>query len=378
MEKKIDAIEVDGMGLVCGGFLREMWDSDNRPLIVSDFKATLTGFRDEGASKFHFFAYAYDGTGSNQYQSKVCPFRRVTKGENKGKYNLSQKNEKYFKLLKTAVRLIFEAGLEPVPCFFMNRYNELQFRNNVNGVSEFWDERAERFQIQMINWVQETIVAAAKAAGKERKFYYGRLINEPAHNGNSVRFHRIHDWLRNMYEGSMLKQWVPLKRLYVDTGECEAHPFMKEHPSPKDPNFIIGDNRYLTPNGKAQIRIINHGYSIPENIGPEFYLWAKSPSWPKPSMWYAGGDGGSGNADLAKGHKLKDPNGRVLWSQGDEEQTYRMCREIFREAENKNKLAGYQITFFETLVGWPLREDFRMAELGRLRAVVRAYKEIHP
>ena len=292
-----------------------------------------------------------------------------------GDFILNQFNQKWFKGYRAWMKLLKETGNTPLACAFMSRYCGLPFEKNINGVRGFWHLKALRFQVRFVSRI---IQIEMSVFGKDHKPKF-RMINEPAHNGNHEMLHVIADWHLEIYLLSKLGKFVELKNLFFCSGECEgahAH-FVERHKCPKcRPGETYGDGYFGGHFGDIrEVQIINHGYSLEENIGDELYHYLGS-AWRPPACLWCGGDGGAGPyMNIAKGHALYDDKGRMLWRQGNAVQTGRLVKKLYAEAKRHRKYVGYQITFFESLQGWPFIENFKRKNIhwARVMACVREH-----
>lgn len=375
-------LDLDGMGIFFW-FQLGWWDTETRQQRIEEATETLEWFTKKGYEYINYFVYMYNEHWTNEHYEHLYPWRRSKKpGE---PFFLHRIRPKWLRSFEAWNELLLQTGHRSRRCDHMARYCWLPWATgrNVNGVRGFFHPAALEHQVHFANELNRI----------EREIYgdeglSARVINEPNHNewlpgfdytGYNGRsdggLHAIHDWLRDYYEEG-LKGDVDLQRILVDTSTSEANPFVGAHPCPKCTTRTLGDDKYLTPNKKRQVMLVNHGYSVPQNVGAPYNLWLGS-AWGPPHVHWFGGDGGSGAfKKIAKGHKLYFPDGTLIWAQGDPGQTRRLCKKIFEPAVAAGKYAGYSITCFETLQGWPWIENFKLSEIhrGRINAAVNAHK----
>jgi len=252
-------------------------------------------------------------------------------------------------------------------------YTWLPFKFNVNHVQSFYDPHAAPYQ-----WEFGRALCEQEAVVYNTGKVSVRPINEPRHYGQDWELHFWHDWHREYYLEA-LRAHVDIRDLYIDSSLCEgAHAaFVPEHPCPKC-GRPLGGAEFLFDGRRPQINVINHGYSIPSDVGESFHHWAKSPLWKPPAMLWCGGDGGAQDRSAADGFKLKDDKGRVIWAQGDKRQTNRLLKKIYKTAKRNAHRAGYQITCFEIFQGYPWEEHFSVETIDwkRINGAVCAHRVV--
>ena len=376
-------LSLDGMGIFLW-FQMGWWNKDTRQQRIEEARETLEWFAKKGITTIDYFAWLFTDTWDNAHFAHLHPYARTKKPGRP--FQLNRIRTKWLRSIHAWNDVLLQSGCRGRRCDNMARYCYVPFQagRNVNGVRGFFDKRALQYQVALgleINRIEYEVYGAFNLLS-------WRGLNEPSHHeilpgfdytGYAGRLdgglHAIHDWLRDYYEEAM-SGYVGVNRVVVDTSLCEANPFIAEEPCPKCTTRTLGNDKYLTATGKRQYQLVNHGYSVPKNVGPGYDIWLGG-NFPPPHVHWWGGDGGAGAfKELAKGHKLYDPEGRLIWAQGDPQQTRQLCNKIFQPAAAKGRLSGYQITCFETLQGWPWIENFKLSEIhrGRINAAVNAYK----
>jgi hypothetical protein len=289
-----------------------------------------------------------------------------------GFFLLSEIKDRYLRGFEEFCVICRNAGIDIQACFFMARYCWYPYEHNVNGVSSFYDQKALPFQVSFID---QLISIIYEVYGYVKQV---RQINEPAHAGSHHRLHVIANWIRDTYKESRIIDVVPIRGVFLDESSSAAvlAPFHEKLDCPKyNPNVpeplcpdgkIGGDliGFSTDPKDRLPIAIVNHGYSILEDLearpGQKAYCGS---AWPLDSSWWGGGDGGTQFHSKARGHKVhfeNDPmNPRILWAQGDGPQTGALSEEVVHYGQNhpKKRNCGYQMTFFEVLQGWPMIEN---------------------
>jgi hypothetical protein len=366
-------VQIDGMGIFCGWFMPYWWEGgDTRKWIIEQAELLFARYRETGVNVINFFLWLYDEHPSNAYMAHITPWER----DDNGVFDLSKRDNKWYDGLNCFLELMRIGGIEPLPCHFMARYGFLPFSKNRNGVSGFYDPRATPFQNKLINDV--TLLQATRWQSPK-----ARMMNEPNHAGQDDKLHLIADKHRDWYLQTHLKRYVALEDLFFDSSTSEgvyAHFVGSKCPKCGYQFGYIGGNT-------RRIQVVNHGYSIPQNLAEKGFSRFLGSNWNPPSGYWLGGDAGAGDLKhLAEGHALYMPYGagwKMIWRQGSPEQTYQMCKKAFQAAKEAKKNTGVQITHFETLQGeerrWPLKEDFRKNKIlwARVKAAVDAEKEVY-
>ncbi len=360
-------LQFDGMGIFLW-FQLGYWDEDTRTKRIEEALETLAFFANLGYSAVNYFAWLYTGTWDNQHFNHLCPYPRNAQGL----FELGPVKDKWMRSLEDWHNVLTAVGIKGLCCDFMARYCWKPFAagNNANGVKGFFDPEALQYQIGLGNAINVVALEDQR-----------RMMNEPKHLDilpgadysqgpkDDVGLHTIHDWLRDYYEGC-LKEFGQVQDILLDVSGSEADPFVEGHACPKCGDKILGDRKYLDENGKRQHNRVVHGVSLVEDIpGSGYHHWLGGDwHYPKHVHWW-GGDGGTKDfKHKARGYKLRRPNGGVLWAQGDAEQTYDVVRSVLDQAKRANNYrAGYQLTCFESLKGWPFIENFRLDQLDKER-----------
>jgi len=359
-EWKLRYLQADVMGCIFGWFAPLWWEAATKNYAREQLARTAAWFSEKHVGAIKFFSWWYglrlDDPG-NAYVHKCCPFPRAKKaGE---PFILKTVRPKYLRMLEDALEILKDAGNRALQVGFMPRYSDIVFRNNVNGVAGFMDERGWPYQIDFINACLDV----------ERRVY-GEIAagycpeNEIAHGGNHRMLHKVADWARTIYSESNMANMVKMVKLYMDITDSEAAkaPFSGQDRCPyyngsptEYCNGTIGSDFFLGPYKRREVQTINHGYSIPENIGTDVDVYFGS-AWGAPSVWWLGGDAGAGaEKEKAEGTALYSPGDQPakIWAQGSPSQTGHLLRHVMKKGALKNKPVGYQMTFFRTLQGYP-------------------------
>ena len=374
MTTRLKYLQFDAMGGFFD-FQRGWWDKDTRQQTIDRFTPVLDRFANKGIRDVNYFAAMVDNTWHNAHYRHLSPWPRSDKAGRP--FDLSQIRNKWLRSFEAWNQLLKDTRHRPVRCDYMWGYTFLPFEYNVNSVEGF--ETAEGFQFQ---------VEFGKALNAVEREVFGpsyrvkaRPINECRHGsgpgGSDEMLHFWMNWHADYYREALASH-VRLRDLFVDSHGSEgAHAaFVPPHPCGKC-GRTLGSTEFLNPEGRVQVNIVNHSYSIPEDVGYGFYKCVKSPTYRPPATFWCGGDGGAHDLAKARGYQLiREDTGRVVWAQGDKQQSKKLVKKILREGGRFGHRVGYQITCFETLRGWPWIEHFSMDTIdwARINGFVNGYK----
>lgn len=368
MKKRLKLLQVDGMGMFFAWFARHWWQPATRQLAIERAHRVCRYLRRRRVTALNYFAWfrAPDSDHTNDYVKPMCPFPRQKTGEKL--FILSRVRNKYLRCLEDWQKILRAENLPGLVCFDMARYCEFPYERNAEGVPGFFHPQALEYHCQFV----DTVLEVERSVWNGKIPYGCRILNEGGHYGSHERFHILGDYHRDVYEYSDLKTYVPPKKMWFDRSLSEGVSmwFLGDIPCPKaDPeNPVpyctgrIGSPKYLIEGKYRQIQVVTHGYTTMENVGPNLLIYLGS-AWKPPAIWWMGGDGGYHN--LARGHALYQPmpdgSYRMLFRQGDGDQTKELVQKVQAAAKAKGYLIGHQITFFEWLQKnqdeWPMKEE---------------------
>ncbi len=365
--------QIDGMGIFLW-FLLYYWDEDTRPWIKERACETMEMFATYKPNSLLFFSWMRDQSEANAHFRPMCPHPT----DSNGLFLLNEIKDRYLRGFEAFCVICKNAGLDIQACIFMARYCWYPYQHNANGVSDFYDLGALEFQVQFIDLLLAIIYSVY---GYVRQI---RQINESSHHGQHHRLHVISNWIRDTYRESKIIQMVPDVGMFMDeTGSAAVlAPFHEKldcpkynpsKPEPLCPDGKIGGdliNFSTSPKDRKPVAIINHGCSIIEDRGPGQNAYMGS-AWPEDSSWWGGGDGGTREFSLARGHKIhanNDPaDPRIIFAQGDGSQTEELVEGIVGDGHKRGRNCGHQLTFFEVLQGWPMIENCQVDQFHRDR-----------
>ena len=362
--------QIDIMGGFIGDFQR-LYYQDKRAAIAK-WSKTLKRYREEGISHIKFFVWQNSPDPTNAYMFHICPYLKLGSKT----YDLSKWDELWWESFRSFLKLLRKYKLKPLVCAFMNRYGDFPFQRgrNVNGVNGVFDPKALKYQARLIN---RMLRVEREIFGLRHKIHF-EPMNEPPHDGTDSTLHIVPDWPRAIHRESDINTNVDPCNLYIDNHNEGSYAHFVGSICPKcgrQFDFIGGPIR--------QIQIIGHGYSIPANLDDKNFWKYPGSKWYKPSGYWLGGDGGAWKSmSKAKGHALYMPvkgGYKMIWRQGDANQTYDMYYTAFSAAFAENKNLGGHLAHFETLQTeareWPIMEDFSAERIhwARVRMYVKAY-----
>jgi len=368
--KVVPFCQVDIMGGFIGDF---QWTYYQSPKEAKEkWNQTLERYRKLGVGRIKFFVWCADPHPTNKYIKDICPYLKID--EDSWIYDLSRWDERWFESYIAFLKLLKEKDLKPLVCAFMARYGDTPFKvgHNVNSVSGIYDKEARKYQIKLIN---RLLRIERNIFGEDHEIHF-EIMNEPHHDGTDRTVHAVADFHRDIYLQSNLKDEVKLINLYLDCHNEASLAHFTGSVCPK-----CGYQFDFIGKPKRQVQVIEHGYSIPENLDERFDAFLLS-GWNPPSCLWLGGDGGSGDKmGLAKGYALYNSGGKIIWRQGDANQIYQLCYEALKKAIEKKKEIGFQLAHFETLQKdreWPLREDFSEERIlwARVKAMTKAVNDV--
>jgi hypothetical protein len=351
---------------IMGGFI-----GDFQRLYYKDKKAAIKKWsryfkhlRKLNYSRVKFFVTQNDPHPSNAYMFHISPFQR----DDKGRFILNKHEPLWIESYRAWLKLMRKYKLLPLACHYMARYGFYPFRFNVNGCRGFYDPKAFKYQTRL----SKRLLRIEKDIFGDDHIIHAEFINEPSHYGQDKPGHTIADWHRDMYLA--LKDFLTLENLYFDNHSEYTYAHFVGSKCPK-----CGKRFDFIGGPKRRVQIIQHGFSIPENLETGNFDHYLTSGWTPPSGFWLGGDGGAGELKhLAKGHALYMPHDgdyKMIWRQGNPAQTYNLYYKAFLSAMRKGKKVGAQPAHFETLQAtareWPMKEDFSADRIrwARLEAV---------
>lgn len=132
-------------------------------------------------------------------------------------FHLDIFEERFFELFEAFLNIHKIVNLDFAMHLFMSfGYNDYPFRNNTNGVTRFWSDKAIPFQQAFA----DKIMATYEMVYGENYKPWVKIINEASHGGNTEMFHRIMDFHKEIWDA--LKQYTDLQHTIVDISHCEG------------------------------------------------------------------------------------------------------------------------------------------------------------
>jgi len=374
-DKKIERLQFDGMGFKLW-FDMETWKpGSDRVYWENKTRITLTRIRRQRIHAIQVFIWINDGRKENAHYNHIAPFQRKMSIEGRP-YILNKYKQKSKPRWRSWCRLIAETDNNQIPYFYMSRYNEVPFRNNINGVRRFLDPKAIKHQIRLIRWHQRIEAVEMARAGRADYIPRIRIMNEPNCKMNHDLAHIWLNWHMAIWDG--IKDLYELDNLWLCSGACESiiMPFIGPNKCPKC-GQEFGSKENLDSKKRRRVKTIVHGVSIEPNLYDGHILEALGSAWP---LIAASGDGGCGEQyyNIARGTKLyretatgkwflePGPGRKIVWAQGDADQTAHMYSIAAKVAKRKGKIWVYApVDFgqFEIIDGI-LIENFHPARIN--------------
>ena len=176
-------------------FLREGWKKENQIKAEDDIMEVLAEMAKRDIKYNDFFLWLCDNKFEHKPLNDKTPYKQWMEGTVKKirMFDLSVRDERFWELFDRFVYMHSLFGIIPLPQFFMDRYCDYAFKNNVNGVSgKVLSPESLLFCYNVIDWAVPILKKYFKATPV-------KFINEPRH-GNDSMFHTIAVWHRKMYE----------------------------------------------------------------------------------------------------------------------------------------------------------------------------------
>jgi len=137
---------------------------------------------------------------------------------NGDKFDLSKWNIGFWKTFEDYLKIHREVGLDFCPQLYMREdYSNYPFKNNMNGVNDFWDAGAWFYHRAYARKVMDTFQQVYKNEYKP----YVKIMNEVAHNGDGKKFHRIMYFHQELFE-RVLSDYTDLGHIICDLTGCEG------------------------------------------------------------------------------------------------------------------------------------------------------------
>jgi len=242
-------------------FLANAWDDDKYEETCERLLAVLLGFRKRGYSVNESFIWLGSGRAEHKHLNWKLPW--MTRGVGAArKVMLNVFNPKYFRILKAFIRLHKLADVELESCLYMwGDYNNIPFRDNINGVRRFTSPEALPFQQAFGNKVCE---AYEEVYGDDSKTRI-KILNEGQHGGSTDAFHWLGEFHRDI--AKELLEHISISKIKVDNSHSEGPQIWLNEPLPCGKcDEIHGDPRFDRANPNNSILAESHGNSILINI----------------------------------------------------------------------------------------------------------------
>jgi len=135
-----------------------------------------------------------------------------------GKFDLGLWRPSFWIDFKNYLEIHKEVGLDFCPQLWMRKdYINYPFKNNVNGVTDFWDKDAMPYHRAYARKVMDTFV---EVYGKQYNPYV-KIMNEVAHHGEGKKYHQIMYFHEDIVE-NILMDYTTLSHIICDLTGCEG------------------------------------------------------------------------------------------------------------------------------------------------------------
>ena len=135
------------------------------------------------------------------------------------KFHLNEWNTEFWDDFKVYLEIHKHVGLDFCAQLWMRRdYINYPYKNNVNGVTDFYDSAAMPFHRAYARKVMQTY---RDVYGKTYNPYIKVSPNEVAHKGDYVKYHEIMYFCEDIYE-KVLREFTTLSHIICDLTGCEG------------------------------------------------------------------------------------------------------------------------------------------------------------
>lgn len=133
-------------------------------------------------------------------------------------FDLGEWSPEFWNNFKIYLEMHKEVGLDFCPQLWMRKdYSNYPFKNNVNGVNDFWDKDAMPYHRAYAVKVMDTF---EEVYGTEYKPYV-KIMNEVAHHGDGKKYHQIMYFHEDIVENVLL-DYTTLDHIICDLTGCEG------------------------------------------------------------------------------------------------------------------------------------------------------------
>jgi len=182
----------DGLGLFLD-FLDHAWNPEDQAHTEQRIMNYLGFIGGEGVDVAAIFSYLMTNTKAHQHLNGKIPYLIVqTLGGKKA--DLKKENPRYYELFDRFCYLASLAKIKLQVIAEMNRYTFWVYENNINGVPNFWHEKAAEYQNRH---VQRMIAIMLKYWTIDEIEIVP--INEPNHRGSDEKGHIIAEYCKRIW-----------------------------------------------------------------------------------------------------------------------------------------------------------------------------------
>jgi len=345
-------------------FTRKWWEADReeREELYRQTKRILRMVRRLRFHAIDSFNFVSNGAIEHKYYNWRTPFKVVKAGGTK-KFDLSVRNEKWFRCFMKWLELCKWADEHFRTCLLMDRYDYMPFQKNVNNVKDFFSDAALGYQIEYAKWVME---AYREVYGKRYKPLV-KICNEPIRRAAADGV-KIGKWHRSIVEHGLRvleeDRYTKVRNVSIDISHTDyAMAFLvEEH---VHGSVQLGDDRFLGSNGQRLIRPESHGITFAPSLIAYHYDSFLGSAW-RIGEWHEDG---------ASCVKIPDEHGKLkeVCPSGHQFGPFRIStpdemEELAKQMWGRAKLAGKSSIFYmfplETIV-WNEVDEIWLEEYSR-------------
>jgi len=314
---------------------------------------------ERGIQNIMVFAY------SNELYLRYTPWKHFKFHPGHLTYQLEEHNEYYWGRNRRIHTLAHKNGVRLIPVLFPGMYGLEPFRNNMNIVTDYYDDRAQRYQRR---YLRRYFRVMSDVYGDTPLWASGS--NEEGHAGNHEygrqMAHRHHDWW------TTIEEHVPLRRFiindnysdYVKADLIETHLDMD--------GYWMGHDGY-----DREIWIDWHGFGTKRDV----FLHVEGDETKETFINFCRSHGFKHiiNSDGATSGTGQEYCGGT-YTNSTRKELNQLCRFIWLQPKFQHIVAELPIEPFKWVTlpngGKTIEEDFTLLDFNRLNGLHRIWKEI--
>jgi len=295
---------------------------------------TVERIRREGFSVVDFWVWVCNGKAGNWYSNKKIPFEIVN-----GKVNFNSGEPKWWKRFNIFLEILHRWDLEPSICPLPTAYTQWAFKNNLQGITSFWEKTA---LIHQVVFVRRLIKAIQYRYGSDSMPWI-KANNELDNNHVDETGVMYATWYVDIFDGiqDLFPEKDDVSKWILNTDACEwiVFPFAYDETF-EFRGYKLGQGRFLR-NGRRQYIDELHMMSCPENIKDGRVDKALSANFPNKVAQLYHEDCGCGKD--ADGNLIGKGAGIGQYHVGNNQQTFQ-AQELLHskyKAKGRSAISGY-------------------------------------